>query len=154
NLEPWRTSTNEDSKLGDKLPVERVEEAAAGGWCMRFIGEDAEVMKQSIAKWVHPLDKALGAGTYVLSYDMRVSDLTPRGSLGTFNSYIRTWTAPGKGRNAGQTEYAFEGSELPWTRRDCVIEVKEDERATFVSLQLHRATGTVWVDNVSLIKVR
>ena len=72
--------------------------------------------------------------------------------MGSFNSYIRTSTGPKSGGNEGQSDAAFSGSDLPWTRRDCVIEIAEGAKPTFVSLQLHKATGTVWIDNVLLLQ--
>jgi len=91
----------------------------------------------------------------VLSYDVRIVGLKPIAKSGMFCGYIRTQLEAGdsrKGTNAGQMLHAIAVRHVPWTRRDCVIEVLEGHRATFVSLQLHKATGTVWLDNVSLVK--
>jgi len=151
DLTPWRKANNTGT-VPDAMVVQRVQEGPDGGWCMKIECQDANLMKKGVLKWLHALGQDAGPGTYVLSYDMRVQGLKPRGSMGSFNSYIRTSTGPKTGGNVGQREAAFSGSDLPWTRRDCVITIDKDARPTFVSLQLHKATGTVWIDNVSLLQ--
>ena len=146
---PWFRSSNKGAKFKGKEPIQRVQEAADAGWCMRFDGADPAVMKDDIAKWLHPLPKGLKPGTYVLSYDVRVEGLKPQGRGGMFCAYIRT-AGDKAGRNEGQTEHRIVADRVPWTRHDCVISIPPGFRLSFVSLQLHKATGTVWVDNVAL----
>ena len=113
-------------------------------------------MKTGVSKWLFPLEKAhLSAGQYILTYDLRVEGLKPVGPSGMFCSYIRTRTDPGnprKGANQGQMNAAFSGSSLPWTRRDQPVTIPAGARPSFVSLQLHKAVGTVWIDNVALYR--
>jgi hypothetical protein len=153
DLAPWYKTNNQAQDFAQQI-AERVREGVDGGWCMKLACDDAELMKDAVLKWLHPLDRELGSGTYVLSYDVRVAGLQPRGGMGMTCSYIRTETEAGGGRNAGQREYGFTGADLPWTHRDMVIELEPEEFPTFLSLQLHKATGTVWFDNVSLVKCR
>lgn len=72
-----------------------------------------------------------------------------------FCGYLRTVADndPKAGDNAGQMEYGFSGKSLPWTRRDCVIEIPDGYHVRYLALQLHKATGVVWVDNVRLVKL-
>jgi len=148
----WRKTTNRESRLTEPLPVMRVRNSRNGNWCMRFDCSDAEAMKESIVKLIQGLPAELGPGTYVLRYDLCVSELLARGKSGMFCGYIRTKAEP-TGSNAGQRKYACKEGKLPWSRRDCVITVPEGAKPVFVSLQLHKATGTVWVDNVALLRV-
>lgn len=153
DLTPWYKTNNQDENFAQQI-AERVREGVDGDWCMKLACDDTELMEAAVLKWLHPLGRELGAGTYVLSYDMRVAGLQPRGSMGMTCSYIRTGTDAGGGRNAGQREYGFCGGDLPWTHRDMVIELASEEFPTFLSLQLHHATGTVWFDNVTLVRCR
>jgi len=150
SLAPWRKTNNMGKERKGQF-VRRVREGADGGWCARIECEDAALMARGVLKCLQSLDAKLGPGTYVLSYDLRVEGLKPRDRSGMVCGYIRTASRGGGGRNAGQMEHAFVGSDLPWTRRDCVIEVPEGARPSFVSLQLHKATGVAWVDNASLL---
>ena len=153
DLQPWRKANNSRT-VYKAHKVGRVREAADGGWCVRIECSDAELMKQSVLKWLHPLAKDLAPGAYVLSYDLRVAKLEARDKSGMFCAYIRTSTGPKAGQNEGQMPYAFSGRDLPWTRRDCVIDIPQEAKLSFVSLQLHKATGTVWLDNVSLLRCK
>jgi len=153
DLTPWYKTNNQEQDFAGQI-AERVREGVDGGWCMKLASDDAELMKAAVLKWLHPLDRELWAGTYVLSYDVRVAGLEPRGGMGMVCSYIRTGTDAGGGRNAGQREYGFCGGDLPWTHRDMEIELAPEEFPTFLSLQLHNATGTVWFDNVTLVRCR
>jgi len=151
DLAAWHKTNNAGQDYQQQI-AERVREGADGGWCVRIECEDAELMETAVLKWLHPLDEPLAPGTYVLSYDLRVVGLKPQHKSGMFCSYLRTATGPETGRNEGQMQYAFTGSDLPWTRRDCIIEIPDGARPVFVSLQLHKATGTIWLDNVSLLR--
>jgi len=147
NLKGWRATANRGTTFKGGLPLKRVREAANGGWCMKYECEDAELMKNGILKWIYSLGKDKKPGKYVLSYDLRVESLKPRGKGGMFCGYVRTAT-----KNEGQMEHAFSGRDLPWTRRDCVIEIPAGAKPGYVSLQLHKATGTVLIDNVALMR--
>ncbi|NOX55701.1 MAG: hypothetical protein GXP27_14925, partial [Planctomycetes bacterium] len=154
DLAPWRVSSNSRQPL-PKGAVRRVREGRDGGWCIRLESSDAQAMKKRVLKWTHPTHPAsLPPGKYILSYDLRVSQLTPRGPMGSFNSYLRVAppNAPRSGRNLGQSESRFENSDLPWTRRELILTLPDGMQASMVSLQLHQATGTVWIDNVSLLR--
>jgi hypothetical protein len=151
NLGRWEARNNK-GKIAKSQIVRRVREGADGGWCVQIECADADLMKEGVLKWMHPLGKTVGPGRYTLSYDLRVENLSPRGKPAMFCGYVRGQTGPKEGRNLGQMEHAFDGAELPWTRRDCLIEIPEGLQPSFVSLQLHRATGTAWVDNVSLLR--
>ena len=150
DAKPWHMTANRGVTFPDGS-LRRVREAADGSWCMKWECKDEKLMQKGILKWLHALPKDIGPGTYLLSYDMRVEDLTPRAKGSMFCGYIRTVAKP-TGRNEGQTPHAFSGKALPWTRRDCVIEIPKSAKPSYVSLQLHKATGTVWVDNVALVK--
>ncbi|MCX7012617.1 MAG: right-handed parallel beta-helix repeat-containing protein [Candidatus Sumerlaeota bacterium] len=149
DLKPWFTKSNE-GELKPGQSVERVGEGQDGGWCVKIQCLDPALMKEGIVKWIHALDKSVGPGLYVLAYDIRVENLNPQSANGMFCGYIRTVTGPGAGANAGQNDYAIHDSNLAWTRRECVIEIPAGAYGGFLALQLHQATGTVWVDNVSL----
>jgi hypothetical protein len=72
--------------------------------------------------------------------------------MGSFNSYIHARRNNRPGGNIGQTESMFEAAEMDWTRRDFILVLPTGAEGSMVSLQLHRATGTVWIDNVSLLR--
>jgi len=126
DLAPWYKTNNQAQDFAQQI-AERVREVVDGGWCMKLACDDAELMKDAVLKWLHPLDRELGSGTYVLSYDVRVAGLQPRGGMGMTCSYIRTETEAGGGRNGGQRDYGFTGADLPWTHRDMVIELEPEE---------------------------
>jgi hypothetical protein len=71
--------------------------------------------------------------------------------MGSFNSYVRVAEEGTAGRNVGQQESRLESPDLPWTRREFVLSIAEGVEPSMLSLQLHQATGTVWIDNVSLL---
>ena len=131
---------------------DRVQEARDGGWCVRLQCTDAEMMADRVLKWTHPIDGIVEAGTYLLSYDVRVEDLVPRGQMGSFNSYLHVRRDGTPGGNTGQPESLIEVRRAPWTRREFVLAVPEGVEPAMISLQVHRATGTVWIDNVSLVR--
>lgn len=151
DLSPWHAATN-GRNVPPAMEVDRVPGGLAGSWCARLRCADAGLMKKGVLKWLHPLPAALEPGVFVLSYDLHTENLTPRGPGGMFCSYIRTRTADGGGRNEGQQESGVTTPDVDWTRRDCVIRVPTGAKPRFVSLQLHKATGTVWVDNVALYR--
>ena len=62
-----------------------------------------------------------------------------------FNAYLRT----PKG-NRGQMQGALAGPTGKWIRHVVPIRIPPGEATQFISLQLHRAAGTVLVDNVVL----
>ncbi len=153
DMKPWSRASN-GRKTPDAMRIERVRRGTDGGWCVQIECADAELMKNGVLKWLHPLPRTLQSGIYVLSYDLRVDDLQPRDPSGMFCSYIRTTTPSGGGANVGQRENAVHEHHIDWTHRDCVIEIPAGARPSFVSLQLHKATGSVYVDNVKLWRVR
>ncbi len=155
DLAPWHKSNNTGKDL-EVMRIDRTRDAPGGGWCVRMACRDRDRMKSGVFKWIYPLySRNLPPGTYVLTYDLRIADLNPMSKSGMFCSYIRTRTdpaAPGKGANQGRMDGAFDGRDLPWTRRDQVIEIPKGARPSFISLQLHKAVGVVWLDNVALFR--
>ena len=151
DLSPWQLTTNSAEPVPADT-VERVQEARDAGWCVRLQSNDAEMMANRVLKWTHPIGGIMEAGTYLLSYDIRVEDLEPRGPMGSFNSYVHVRRDGEPGGNIGQQESLAEVRSAPWTRRESVLVVPEGVEPSMISLQLHRATGTVWIDNVSLVR--
>jgi hypothetical protein len=93
-------------------------------------------------------------GTYCLSYEVRIPEkrLTPRGPMGSFNSYLHMQRNGKAGGNLGQSKSMLLDTGEGWLRRDFVIDVPANVTPSMISLQLHHATGTVLLDNVSLIR--
>ena len=144
-LDPWFLTSNSRDPVPDGT-LSRVREGADGGWCVMLSGTDVDAMEKRVFKWLFPLKEPGGPATYCLSYDVRLESLVPRGQMGSFNSYIRT------GRNVGQQQSILVSPRLPWRRRDFLLKLDVGETPSFLSLQLHRATGRAYVDNVSLIR--
>lgn len=144
-LTPWSLASNSRDPVPDGT-LTRVRGGADGGWCVVLKGADADTMEKRVFKWLFPLDEPGGPATYCLSYDIRLEDLVPRGDMGSFNSYIRT------GRNVGQQQSVLVSPDMPWRRRDFLLELDAGETPSFLSLQLHRATGSAHIDNVSLVR--
>ncbi|MDP6356231.1 MAG: right-handed parallel beta-helix repeat-containing protein, partial [Planctomycetota bacterium] len=147
----WCLSSNSRKPIPTETAV-RVREGRDGSWCIRLECHDENVMKERVFKWTHPFAAALAPGSYHLSYDVRVQQMTPRGKMGSFNSYIHARRNNRPGGNIGQTESMFEAAEMDWTRRDFILVLPAGVEGSMVSLQLHRTTGTVWIDNVSLLR--
>ena len=144
-LEPWHLASNSRDPIPEGT-LARVREGADGGWCVVLNGAGADTMSKRVFKWLFPLQQPGGPATYCLSYDVRLEDLAPRDQMGSFNSYIRT------GRNVGQQQSMLVSARLPWRRRDFLLDLDIGETPSFLSLQLHRATGRAYIDNVSLIR--
>ena len=72
--------------------------------------------------------------------------------MGSFNSYLHVRSANKPGGNLGQRPSMITETGDRWMRREFVIDVPAGVSPTTLSLQLHRATGTVLVDNVSLVR--
>jgi len=107
-------------------------------------------MEKRVLKWTHPVTGKVTPGKYHLSYDIRLRGLTPRGKMGSFNSYVHVRRHGQSGGNIGQMDSMLERANADWTRCDFLLTIPEGVEASMLSLQLHRATGTVWIDNVSL----
>ena len=152
-LAPWQLSSNSRDPIPDKTAM-RAREGRDGGWCIRLQCLDEKVMSERVFKWLHPVPGDLAPGRYHLSYDVRTQGPTPRGKMGSFNSYIHVRRGGRPGGNIGQTESMIEKDAAEWVRRDFVLTIPEGVEPSMLSLQLHRATGTVWLDNVSFVPVR
>ena len=122
---------------------------------MRIRADDAETMKERVFKWTYPINEIVQApGTYVLSYEVRVvgTSLSPQDSMGSFNSYLHIRSDGKPGGNIGQRPSMIINTEDRWVRREFVIDVPPGVSPTTLSLQLHRATGSVLLDNVCLVR--
>lgn len=153
DLQPWTLSSNQKDPIPG-MTVERVEEGIDGSWCVKYTATDAEAMKTRIQKLVCPIkDICLAGHTYLLSYDLRTEGLTPQSGMGSFNAYLRVQKPGTAGANDGQQDTLITTKNLPWSHQETVIKVPEEAVSSILSLQLHQATGTVWVDRVSLVEV-
>ena len=145
----WRLSNNRGKTIEQHI-AQRVREGVDGGWCMRLQCLDAELQKDAMLKWTQSVAGRVEPGIYVLAYDVRIDELKAQGADGMFCAYVHVRRGGKPGGNIGQREYAIRAAELPWTRRDCVLEIPAGVEPSMLSLQLHRATGVVWIDHVSL----
>ena len=112
-------------------------------------------MKKRVIKWTYPVsDLVQSPGRYCLSYNVRVvgKRLSPQQEMGSFNSYLRIQQSAGAGTNLGQRPSMLTTTGDRWIRRDFVLDLPENWKASMLSLQLHQATGTVLVDDVSLLR--
>ncbi len=151
DLSAWRLTSNSREPI-PKDTARRVREGRDAGWCIRLECRDTALMKRRVLKWIQPLPRGLGPGRYVLAFDVRIEGLRPRGDMGSFNAYLHVKHGGKRGRNLGQSDTMETQPNLPWTRREVVVTVNPGDIPSMVSLQLHRATGAVWVDNVSLTR--
>lgn len=150
-LTPWAASSNGGIPQPERA-ITRVQEGRDGGWCIKYAAADEAVMKAGVLKWTCPVPAAVKAGgTYLLSYDVRVEKLQPLSDMGSFNAYIYVRRDGQPGGNAGQRESMITDANAPWLHREELITVPPGVAPSNVSLQLHNATGTVWLDNVSLV---
>ena len=134
---------------------QRVRQGRRGDLCMRIQADDAEAMKERVFKWTHPISEIVQApGTYVLSYEVRVvgNSLSPKHSMGSFNSYLHMRSEGNSGGNVGQRPSMITDTGERWVRREFVIDVPPGVSPTTLSLQLHCATGSVLFDNVCLVR--
>ena len=151
---PWRVSTNRSDPVPEGT-FQRVQQGRRGDWCMRIQAEDAEIMKERVFKWTHPIGDIVQApGTYALSYEIRVvgRKLSAKHSMGSFNSYLHMQRDGKSGGNLGQRNSMTTNTGDRWVRREFVIDVPPGVSPSMLSLQLHRATGAVLVDNVCLLR--
>jgi hypothetical protein len=153
DLSPWRISTNGKDPVPEQT-VQRVVKGRRGDGCAQLQANDAEAMKQRVFKWTYPLpDTVVAPGVYCLSYEVRILErLKPRGSMGSFNSYLHIQKNGKAGGNLGQNKAMLLDTGGGWLRRDFVIEIPANVKPSMISLQLHHATGIVLLDNVSLIR--
>ena len=118
--------------------------------CIRIHAADAEAMKQRVIKWTHPIGGVTTSpGRYCLSYNVRLvgQQLSPQRDMGSFNSYLHVQHNGRPGGNLGQRSSMLTPTGDRWIRQDVPANVKP----SMISLQLHQATGTVLLDNVSLL---
>ena len=153
DLRPWRLASNSRDPL-PKDTIKRVQEGLYQDGCIRIHADDTELMKKRVIKWTFPTAKLMTVpGQYCLSYQVRVLEdgLVPRSDMGSFNSYLRLQQG-NSGGNAGQQASILMSTGDRWIRRDQIIKVPDGVIPSMISLQLHQATGTVLVDDVSLLR--
>ena len=153
-LLPWRLASNSREPLPEGT-ITRVPQGLYQDGCIRIHADDTEAMKKRVIKWTHPTGKQVTApGRYCLSYHVRVLDdgLVPHTDMGSFNSYIHAQQKGGAGGNMGQRPSMLTGTGDRWIRRDQIVRLPEGATANMISLQLHQATGTVLLDDVSLLR--
>jgi len=151
---PWHLTTNGKEPTPENT-AQRVQLGRRGDWCVQLQADDKEAMKKRVFKWISPMPEGVVApGTYCLSYEVRVVGrrLVPGDKSGSFNSYLHMNRNGKSGGNLGQRKAMLVTTGERWLRRDFVIDVPEHVTPSMISLQLHRATGTVLLDNVSLIR--
>ncbi len=153
-LSPWRLSSNS----GAALPADTVTQVNRGQWqdgCIQIQADDAEAMKTRVIKWTYPVGDAVAApGRYWLSYSVRVvgEGLVPRHEMGSFNGYLHVRQNGRPGGNLGQRPSMLTTTGDRWIRCDVIVSVPPGVSPSMISLQLHRATGIVLLDNVSLVR--
>jgi len=153
DLKPWTASSNGGIK-DPAAAITRVQEGRDGGWCIKLAADDAELMKTGVLKWTCPVPAAVVAGgRYLLSYDVRVEGLKPLSQMGSFNAYVHVRKNGQPGGNAGQQDSMITDATTPWLHREQLIVIPAGVEPSNVSLQLHNATGEVWLDNVSLMAI-
>ena len=150
---PWRLSANRSAPLPEGT-IQRVRQGLHQDGCIQIHADDAEAMKQRVIKWTHPIGGVTTSpGRYCLSYNVRVvgKPLSPQQDMGSFNSYLHVQHNGKPGGNLGQRSSMLTTTGDRWIRQDFVIDVPANVKPSMISLQLHQATGTVLVDNVSLL---
>ncbi len=150
----WQISTNRSEPIPDGS-VERVRSDRRGAWCTQLKATDREAMKERVLKWTYAIgDVVQSPGTYALSYEVRVvgTKVSPKHHTGGFNTYLHVRRGGKPGGNLGQRESTLSSTRDRWVRREFVIDVPPGVAPAMLSLQLHRATGTVLVDNVCLLR--
>ena len=153
DLRPWRLASNSRDPLPEDT-IKRVQEGLYQDGCIRIHADDTEAMKKRVIKWTYPTAKQMTApGRCCLSYYVRVlgDGVVPHTDMGSFNSYVRVQQGS-SGGNMGQQASILTTTGDRWIRRDLIVKVPEGAIASMISLQLHQATGTVLVDDVSLIR--
>ena len=153
DLQPWRLASNSRDPLPEDT-IKCVRQGLYQDGCIRMHADNTEAMKKRVIKWTYPTAKLMTApGWYCLSYQVRVlgAGLVPHTDMGSFNSYVRVQQGS-SGGNMGQQASALTTTGDCWIRRDQIVKVPEGATASMISLQLHQATGTVLVDDVSLIR--
>lgn len=153
DLAPWKLTGNAKTEFPADT-VQWVQQGLRGDGCVQLQGHDADAMKEGVYKWTYPLPNTVVApGSYCLSYDVRVVDrhLVPRGDMGSFNGYLHVSRGGKPGGNLGQTPSVLVATDDRWLHRDFRIDVPAGVVPSMISLQLHHATGTVLLDNVSLL---
>ena len=151
---PWRLGSNSSDPLPDGA-IQRVRQGLHQDWCIRIHSDDEETMRQRVIKWTHPLLGTVEApGRYCLSYNVRVvgERLLPQQDMGSFNSYLHIQQNGKLAGNLGQRPSMLTTTGDRWIRRDLIMNVPANVKPSMLSLQLHQATGTVLLDNVSLIR--
>lgn len=154
DLLPWRLASNSREPLPEGI-ITRVRQGPYQDGCIRIHADDSEAMKTRVIKWTHPTGEQVTApGRYCLSYYVRAlgDGLVPHTDMGSFNSYIHAQQKGGGGGNMGQRPSMLTGTGDRWIRRDQIVNLPEGATANMVSLQLHQATGTVLLDDVSLLR--
>ena len=153
-LSPWRLSSNS----GAALPADAVAQVDRGQWqdgCIQIQAKDPEAMKTRVIKWTYPVGDAVAApGRYCLSYSVRVvgEGLVPCHEMGSFNSYVHVRQKGRPGGNLGQRPSMLTTTGDRWIRSDLIVNVPPGVSPSMISLQLHQATGTVLLDNISLVR--
>ena len=153
DIKPWRLGHNVKT-APERVIMGRIHEGPDRDWCIRLECGSPQTMTQGVISCAYSVKHLkLGPGTYVLSYDLRVADLQRPTNSGMACCYIGHWyPKEDRSSKAILLPGRFIGRDVPWTRRESIISVPEGAQLSHISLQLHKAAGTVWYDNVSLLR--
>ena len=131
-----------------------VPEGRRGSRCLKLATPDEEAMP-ACECWWHQTIQEPEPGLYVMSYEARALDITPRADNARF--YACGWArmkegAHPRGMNLGYSpENRIDRGSVPlWTRRECLLNVPPNVQTLHLIFGIKQATGTAWVDNVRL----
>ncbi len=133
-----------------------VKEGRGGSHCLRLASDDARAMATNEYWWAQSLPQP-PAGTYIMRYNLRMRDLAPQAQNGRF--YGEGWANRKEGTNprymslGASPDNHITGGQVPgWTTRESVFQVLPDTELIYMLFGLDKATGSLWIDNVTLEK--
>ncbi len=133
-----------------KALVVMANEGRDGSSCLKLVGRDATAMTKILAVW---RQKVLNPrpGIYRLSYWVKTAQLSAATLDAGFGAYAYLCGPDGKnGEYLGREDGWIENSDLPWERREILLNVSPGFTELWISFGLRQTVGTVWIDDVIL----
>jgi|APSaa5957512622_1039677.scaffolds.fasta_scaffold06421_2 hypothetical protein len=163
DVSPWSDAT---WRLGGGAPQAnlirpRDKGGAPGDRCMYIDSTEVAEMTKTVAVWQHPLPDDLPAGNYLMTFDVRSQEVQGGAFIsclfqndgGPQGARFETRDAKVRHEYQGMREYAIKHAWMPWTRRDCLVQLPEGAKARRAAIMRYCLAGHFWIDNVALYRL-
>lgn len=151
----WWGTSNEKNEADRDPKCQWAAEGPDGSHCFKITSANAERMANRQGGW-HQRIASPGPGRYVLLFDVKADKVASANPAdgGSFSAYVHVVNKDGShGANLGVELSTLRRGSFDWLRREVVIEVPAEAKELTIIFQVQRVTGTVWIDNVQLVRL-